>query len=67
MNREVRQFIGELERRGLAVHPTRGGHFRVTTRGGRYLTTLPATPLDWRSLANARADIRRRLKKQAGR
>jgi hypothetical protein len=65
VNREVRQFIAELERRGLAIHPTRSGHFRITTRGGRYLTTLPSTPSDARSLKNAGAQIRRGLKKRS--
>jgi hypothetical protein len=64
VNREVRQFIAELERRGLQVRLARSGHYHVLTRAGRYVASMSATPSDRRSLANARADIRRRLKKQ---
>lgn len=67
MNRDVQAFIAELERRGLQVRLARSGHYHVRTRSGQYVTTLPATPSDGRALKNARADIRRRLKKQAGR
>lgn len=65
MNRDVQQFIAELERSGLRVRLARSGHYHVLTRSGRFLASMSATPSDGRSLKNTRADIRRRLKKTA--
>lgn len=65
MNRDVQQLIKRLEQRGLVVKALRGGHYRVQTRGGRYLATFPSTPSCWRSIQNAEADIRRALRQGA--
>jgi hypothetical protein len=56
----VREMRAGLESVGLRVRPG-GSHLRVTTRSGRCVGTLPATPSDSRSLLNTRAQIARRV------
>lgn len=62
MNRDVQQLVKKFERRGLVVIALRGGHYRVTTRSGRYLATFPSTPSCWRAIQNCEADVRRALR-----
>jgi hypothetical protein len=54
----VRELVAELERAGLEVVRTRGGHLRVKGRTGCYF--MAGTPSDHRALANARAALKRR-------
>ena len=56
----VRAMRAGLESVGLRVRPG-GSHLLVTTRSGRSVGTLPATPSDPRSLLNTRAQIARRI------
>lgn len=65
MNRDVQQLIRRLEHRGLVVKALRGGHYRVQTRGGRYLATFASTPSCSRAIQNTEADIRRALRRGA--
>lgn len=58
LKREVGQFIRELERQGYRVKMGGRGHWKVYD-GKRLAAVMGATPNDARSMANARANIRR--------
>ena len=51
------QFVRELERAGYAVRKTKGGHWVVRVAGRNVV--MPSSPSDWRSMRNARAELRR--------
>jgi hypothetical protein len=53
----TRQLVRELKAAGLTVVYRRGGHIKVSGRGGIYF--MSASPSDHRALHNARAAMRR--------
>lgn len=59
--RDAARYRAELERNGLTVRIAKSGHYRVELPDGRFVGTLPHSPSDWRSVANGRSHIRRRL------
>jgi hypothetical protein len=55
----MRQLIALVrEAPGWTVSLTGGGHYRIKPPAGRLLF-VPSTPSDWRSIRNARADLRK--------
>ena len=56
---DLRSIIKALRDQGFTVEQMRSGHYRVRDASGIFVTTLPATPSDWRSLKNAEAVLRR--------
>lgn len=57
--KDITQLIRALDRcEGITVRQTRHNHYRVY-RGGLFIAGLPSTPSDWRSVRNARAQLRR--------
>jgi predicted RNA binding protein YcfA (HicA-like mRNA interferase family) len=61
VNKEVQQLIRRLKDQGFVVRVARNGHYRVTAPDGRQVT-VPSSPSGGnRSLANARAGLRRWL------
>lgn len=59
MNKDVQQLLKRVRRQGFHVRFGGTGHYRVTSPGGRTIS-LAATPrAGRRSLANARASLRR--------
>jgi hypothetical protein len=57
VNSDVRTLLAHARREGCVVEQLAGGHLRV--RKGDVAVVLPATPSDWRSIRNARAQLRR--------
>lgn len=57
MNKDVQQLLKRLRRQGFRVWFGGSGHYRVSR--GPHTITLAATPSGRRSLANARAQLRR--------
>ncbi|MFI0742459.1 hypothetical protein ACH4PU_30935 [Streptomyces sp. NPDC021100] len=47
-----------LEKQGFEVRQTKNGHYQVFKDGG-FVTVLPGTPSDHRSLKNSMAYLRR--------
>jgi hypothetical protein len=59
VNKDVQQLLKRARRQGFRVRFGGSGHYRVTSPGGKTVS-LAATPrAGRRSLANARADLRR--------
>lgn len=58
MNKDLKKLIQVLRAQGFDVAVTKRGHHTVS-KDGRYVTTLPGTPSDWRSLKNAIAKAKR--------
>lgn len=44
MNKDVKAFVKELERAGLTVERSGGGHYRVRSPEGKTLAFLPFSP-----------------------
>ncbi|MEU5430798.1 hypothetical protein AB0H73_35070 [Streptomyces olivoreticuli] len=58
MHKEVRQLIKALEKQGFEVRQTKNNHYQVFKKGS-FVTVLPGTPSDHRSLKNSMAYLRR--------
>ncbi|MFH0246378.1 hypothetical protein ACGRHY_29055 [Streptomyces sp. HK10] len=57
-SKEVKQLIKKLESQGFTVEATRKGHYKVS-RKGAFVTYLPGTPSDHRSLKNCLSYLKR--------
>ncbi|MFD7980256.1 hypothetical protein [Streptomyces sp. NPDC059071] len=57
-SKDVRQLVKRVKAQGFDVTPAKNGHLRVTKKGV-FVTMLPGTPSDWRSLKNCMADLKR--------
>ena len=60
MNKEVKHLIRRCERAGLVVERSGGGHWKVTSRDGETLATIPFSPSTNRWLENTLTQLRRR-------
>jgi hypothetical protein len=58
MRKELRKLIKALEDQGFDITVTTKQHYMVWL-DGEFVTTLPGTPSDWRSLKNSIAAARR--------
>ena len=56
--KDIRSLIAEIEAAGGRVVRSRSGHWKVYL-GDRLVTSIPATPSDWRGQKNCRALLRR--------
>jgi hypothetical protein len=56
---DINKLLRELARQGFTYRGTGSGHYLVWGPDGKVVTTLPASPSDWRSLKNAIAVLRR--------
>jgi predicted RNA binding protein YcfA (HicA-like mRNA interferase family) len=59
-HKDTRQLIARLREQGFTVRLAKSGHYRVSGPGGQTVT-VPQSPSCGRSLANARANLRRWL------
>ena len=57
MNKDIRQLLDRVREQGFHVRFGGTGHYRVSR--GDQTVTVPATPGGSRSLANARAALKR--------
>jgi len=57
--KEVARIIRELRRQGFEVVMAQSGHWKVRDPDGRLITTLPASPGEYRGFRNAIAILRR--------
>ncbi|QNL30197.1 hypothetical protein SEA_MARIOKART_70 [Gordonia phage Mariokart] len=58
-NREVKDLIREIEQAGGEIRRSkRNAHLKVYLNGN-LIGTISATPSDWRSIKNSRAQLRR--------
>jgi predicted RNA binding protein YcfA (HicA-like mRNA interferase family) len=60
MNKEVKAFIRALERAGLTVERSGGGHYRVRTPDGATVGIVPFSPSTNRWRENTLSQLRRR-------
>lgn len=65
MNKEVRQLIREMTRKGWAFSRRKSNHVQLTHPSGRFVVTS-STPSDGRTNNNVRAAIRRIEKRMEG-
>ena len=59
MDKEVKRLIRRCERAGLVVERS-GGHWKVMSRDGETLATIPFSPSTNRWLENTLTQLRRR-------
>lgn len=60
MNKDVKAFVRELERAGLTVERSGGGHYRVRSPDGKTLAFLPFSPSTRRWRENTITQLRHR-------
>jgi len=60
MNKDVKTFVRRLERSGLVVERSGGGHYRVRTPEGGTVAFLPFSPSTNRWRENTIAQLRQR-------
>lgn len=60
MNKDVKAFVRELERAGLTVERSGGGHWRVRSADGKTLAFVPFSPSTNRWRDNTIAQLRNR-------
>jgi predicted RNA binding protein YcfA (HicA-like mRNA interferase family) len=60
VNKEVKEFCRRVERSGLIVERSGGGHFRITTQDGGTVGFIPFSPSTNRWRENTIAQLRRR-------
>lgn len=58
MRKDVKQFVRALEEQGFTTKTTRKGHITVW-KDSQWVTTIPGTPSDHRSLKNSESAARR--------
>lgn len=52
-----RTLLKELKKKGYTIHK-RTNHLQVRSQG-RYVTTMPSTPSDYRGMLNVKSNIKR--------
>lgn len=57
--KDVERVVRTAREQGFLVDRTGKNHWRVRGSDGQFVTTLPATPSDFRSLLNALARLKR--------
>jgi predicted RNA binding protein YcfA (HicA-like mRNA interferase family) len=60
VNKDVKAFVRRLERAGLVVERSGGGHFRVRTADGATVAFVPFSPSTNRWRENTLAQLRQR-------
>ena len=60
MNKDVKAFVRELERAGLTVERSGGGHWRVRSPEGKTVAFVPFSPSTNRWRENTVAQLRKR-------
>ncbi len=60
MNKDVKAFVRQLERAGLSVERSGGGHYRVRTADGATIAFVPFSPSTNRWRENTIAQLRQR-------
>ena len=58
MNKDLKKLVKALEAQDFEVRATKRQHLTVS-KNGQWVTTLPGTPSDWRSMRNAMAALKR--------
>ncbi|MFE6272207.1 hypothetical protein ACFVQ9_25840 [Streptomyces goshikiensis] len=57
-SKEVKQLIKAIEKQGFNTRPTKNGHYQVH-KGTTFVTVIPGTPSDPRSLKNCLAYLKK--------
>lgn len=57
-DKKLRRLFKAIRREGGEVEPTGSGHYRISV-GGTFVTTIAATPSEYRARLNAMATMRR--------
>lgn len=57
---DLKQLVRAKRKEGWEIEPTKGGHLRWTFIRTGEMFISPATPSDYRSILNVKADIKRR-------
>lgn len=57
--KDVERVVRTAREQGFLVDRTRAGHWRIRSGDGEFITTLPGTPSDYRSLLNGLARLKR--------
>lgn len=60
--KDARQSIRKFMKAGLQAVRTGGGHFKILTAAGKFLTTIGSTPSSSRTVRNTEAAVRRGLR-----
>lgn len=60
MNKDVKAFVRRLERSGLVVERSGGGHYRVSAPDGKTIAFVPFSPSTNRWRENTIAQLRQR-------
>lgn len=60
VNKDVKAFVHRLERAGLTVERSGGGHYRVQTADGKTVAFVPFSPSTNRWRENTITQLRRR-------
>lgn len=60
VNKDVKAFVKRLERAGLTVERSGGGHYRVRSAEGKTLAFVPFSPSTNRWRENTIAQLRQR-------
>lgn len=55
---QTKDLLKTLEEQGCEIVHTKKNHYKIFFNG-QWITTLPGTPSDWRSLRNCIAPIKR--------
>lgn len=58
-NGDLRALFREVEAAGWSVERGGGGHYKIRNADGQIVASSPATPSDYRSIRNVRAQLRR--------
>lgn len=58
-NNEVDRLVKALKKQGIKVKRTRKNHWMVHSKDGEFVTILPGTPSDHRSLKNCMSYLKR--------
>lgn len=58
-HREMDALVRKLEDQGFTVEKLRNNHWRVKDGSGRFVTIMPSTPSDHRSMKNCVAVLKR--------
>lgn len=58
-HREMDALVRKLEAQGFVCERLKNNHWRVKDAGGRFVTVMPSSPSDHRSIKNCLAVLRR--------
>jgi hypothetical protein len=60
LHKDLRPLVKQLKKRGITVAPTKNGHYGVYAQDGTLVQVIAGSTSDRRSMANLKADLRRK-------